>query len=67
MIMIGGKMKVDYNDVVSVLALFDKDDIPYIQSKVYLKFFPEANRENEIDKSSVKVKKRGEVYDRPRK
>ena len=58
-------MKVDYDKIVSVLALFDPEDIPYIKSKYYLAVFPENTESKEMEK--VKVKKLGDKYDGSRK
>ena len=57
-------MKVEEDKIESVLALFDREDIPYIKSDTYLEYINEINNNS---KESVKVKKIGEKYDRKRK
>ena len=59
-------MKVDPETVKKVLAIFDPEDIPYIQSDALLALIePEDDDIGDVDKK--KVKRQGEVNDRCRK
>ena len=64
----GGIMKVTMEDIRKVLALFDKEDIPYINFDYLFnhKILECDNTENKSD-YFVKIKKRGGKYDRSRK
>ena len=59
-------MEISQEDVLKVLALFDLEDIPYIQSENLIRGLMMDDKEKrEVEKP--KVKKRGTVYDRQRK
>ena len=57
-------MKVDYNRVMSVLAMFDREDISYIKSETFLKTIGKKNTKNE---NKIMVKKLGDNHDGSRK
>ena len=61
-------MKVLEKDIIKVLALFDKEDIPYINFEYLLNNkIIELNKERRNTNSKVKVRKLGGRNDRPRK
>lgn len=53
----------NYDDVLSVLALFDDNDIFYIKSDTYLKFKDRYLDEKEKKQVKIKVKKRSDNND----
>ena len=55
---------VEENKIKSVLALFDKEDIPYIKSDTYLEYIV---KKNNISRANVKIKRIGDGNDRKRK
>ena len=57
---IGDSMNANYDDVLSVLALFDDNDISYIKSETYLKFKDRYLDEKEKKQIKIKVKKRSD-------
>ena len=57
-------MKYDYESILSVLALFDKEDIPYIKSNILLNI---NNYEDNNKINKPKIKKLGGNNDRNRK
>lgn len=57
---IGDNMDANYDDVLSVLALFDDNDISYIKSDTYLKFKDRYLDEKEKKQIKIKVKKRSD-------
>ena len=60
-------MRIDEDDVRQVLALFDKEDIPYINFEYLLNNkIIENNNIKRISKSKVRVKKIGGTNDRSR-
>lgn len=56
-------MDANYDDVLSVLALFDDNDIFYIKSDTYLKFKDRYLDEKEKKQIKIKVKKRSDNND----
>ena len=60
-------MKVDYNNITKVLALFDEEDIPYIKSDHLLEVQEIDFIFSNEDKAIVKVKKKGDENVRKRK
>ena len=64
-------MKVDKDSIRHVLALFDPEDVPYIQSDNLLKGLMEEKKEESssenVKSGIVKVKKIGDRNDRYRK
>lgn len=58
-------MKIENKDIQKVLALFDKEDIPYINFKYIINNYISEN--NQKNSSHVKVKKMGGRNDRSRK
>ena len=53
-------MEINYDDILSVLALFDDSDIPYIKSEIYLKYRKEEKKDSKV---KVKQKKVGDDND----
>lgn len=61
-------MRIDTDDIKQVLALFDKEDIPYINFEYLIKKNILKNEsERNKDTSLKKTKKIGEKNVRPRK
>lgn len=57
-------MKIDEEDLIKVLALFDKEDIPYINFEYLLNKYTLTSNKS---KNNVKIKKLGGKNDRSRK
>ena len=63
----GGYMTVDDESIVKVLSLFDKEDIPYIKSDIFLSWVDKNNisfDNQSLQIGKIKIKKLGDNYDR---
>lgn len=56
-------MEKEFEDIESVLALFDKSDIPFIKSEIYKKYI----KKYEDEKEKVKIINKGDTDDRKRR
>ena len=60
-------MRLDVEDIKKVLALFDKEDLPYINYEYLINKYTLENNSNNKSNPKVKIKKLGGRNDQSRK